>query len=184
MRKIFLLCLLCLCTAVMTACGSETQQPKAAPATAVFETNMGNFEIKLATDLAPKTCENFISLAKRGFYDQLTFHRVIDNFMIQGGDPKGDGTGGPGYAIKDEFSSKLLHDSEGVLSMANAGPNTGGSQFFIILRPCPWLDGHHAVFGKVTKGMEVVRKIGHVQTDANDKPVKPVVINKITIENR
>lgn len=104
--------------------------------------------------------------------------------MIQGGDPNGNGTGGPGYTIKDEFSSKLIHDSEGVLSMANAGPNTGGSQFFITLRDCPWLDGRHAVFGKVTKGMEVVRTIGKVDTDLNDKPLKDVVIKKITIEKR
>lgn len=102
--------------------------------------------------------------------------------MIQGGDPTGTGMGGPGYTIKDEFSSKLLHDGPGVLSMANAGPDTGGSQFFITLRDCPWLDGKHAVFGKVTKGMEVVYHIGKVATDANDKPLKDVVINKITIK--
>ena len=104
--------------------------------------------------------------------------------MIQGGCPKGDGTGGPGYKIKDEFSSKLLHDGPGVISMANAGPNTGGSQFFITLRECSWLNGKHAVFGKVTKGMEVVYKIGKVKTGPMDKPVTPVVIKKITIENR
>lgn len=184
MKKILLLCMLIMCSMIAVACGSEEQKPAAKPATAVFETNMGSFEVKLATDLAPKTSENFISLANKGFYNGLTFHRVIDNFMIQGGDPNGDGTGGPGYTIKDEFTSKLLHDSEGVISMANAGPNTGGSQFFITLRECSWLDGKHAVFGKVTKGMEVVRKIGKVQTDAADKPIKPVVINKITIEER
>lgn len=185
MKKIILVCMLLICSLAAVACGSEEKAPvKAEPATAVFETSMGNFEIKLATDLAPDTCANFISLAEKGFYNGLIFHRVIDNFMIQGGDPNGNGTGGPGYKIKDEFSSKLLHDGEGVLSMANAGPNTGGSQFFITLRDCPWLDGKHAVFGKVTKGMEVVRKIGKVKTDSNDKPVNDVVIKKITIEKR
>ncbi|MEQ2814056.1 peptidylprolyl isomerase [Phascolarctobacterium faecium] len=152
------------------------------PATAVFETSMGDFEVKLATDLAPKTCENFINLAKKGFYNGVTFHRVIDNFMIQGGDPTGTGTGGPGYTIKDEFSSKLTHEGAGVLSMANAGPNTGGSQFFITLRACPWLDGKHAVFGKVTKGMNVVYKIGKAKTDGNDKPLEPVTIKNIVIK--
>lgn len=184
MKKIFIVCMLIICSMAAVACGSEEKSVKAEPATAVFETSMGTFEIKLATDLAPVTTGNFISLANKGFYNGLIFHRVIDNFMIQGGDPNGNGTGGPGYTIKDEFSSKLLHDSEGVLSMANAGPNTGGSQFFITLRDCPWLDGRHAVFGKVTKGMEVVRKIGKVDTDLNDKPLKDVVIKKITIEKR
>ena len=181
MKKILVLCLLLLCMAGLTACGQEKEQPvKAEPATAVFQTNMGDFEVKLATDYAPKTSENFIKLAKQGYYDGLTFHRVIDNFMIQGGCPKGDGTGGPGYKIKDEFSSKLLHDGPGVISMANAGPNTGGSQFFITLRECSWLNGKHAVFGRVTKGMDVVFKIGKVKTGPLDKPVKPVVIKKIT----
>lgn len=184
MKKIFIVCMLIICSMAAVACGSEEKPVKAEPATAVFETSMGTFEIKLATDLAPVTTGNFITLANKGFYNDLIFHRVIDNFMIQGGDPNGNGTGGPGYTIKDEFSSKLLHDSEGVLSMANAGPNTGGSQFFITLRDCPWLDGRHAVFGKVTKGMEVVRKIGKVNTDLNDKPLKDVVIKKITIEKR
>lgn len=184
MKKVLLICMLLLCSMIATACGSEEKKAAAEPATAVFETNMGNFEVKLATDLAPKTSGNFISLAEKGFYNGLTFHRVIDGFMIQGGDPNGDGTGGPGYTIKDEFTSKLLHDGEGVISMANAGPDTGGSQFFITLRECSWLDGKHAVFGKVVKGMDVVRRIGKVKTDANDKPVEPVVIKKITIEKR
>lgn len=183
MKKILFIFLIIMSVCGITACGQEKKQP-AEPATAVFDTGMGSFEVKLATDLAPATCANFIRLAKGGFYDGLTFHRVIDNFMIQGGDPKGDGTGGPGYVIKDEFSSKLLHDGPGVISMANAGPNTGGSQFFITLRDCHWLDGKHAVFGHVTKGMEVVYKIGRVPTDANDKPLEPVYIKKITIEKR
>ena len=130
MKRILVLCMLLLCLAGLTACGQEKEQPvKAEPATAVFQTNMGDFEVKLATDYAPKTSENFIKLAKQGYYDGLTFHRVIDNFMIQGGCPKGDGTGGPGYKIKDEFSSKLLHDGPGVISMANSGPNSGVANF-------------------------------------------------------
>ena len=182
MKKLLILCLLVFSSFSVVACGSETKsEPNAVPmksATAVFETSMGDFEVKLATDLA----ENFINLAKKGFYNGVTFHRVIDNFMIQGGDPTGTGTGGPGYTIKDEFSSKLTHEGAGVLSMANAGPNTGGSQFFITLRACPWLDGKHAVFGKVTKGMNVVYKIGKVKTDGNDKPLEPVTIKNIVIK--
>ena len=147
-----------------------------------FTTNKGVFVAEIFEDKAPNTAKNFLDLVNKGFYDGIIFHRVIDGFMIQGGDPTGTGMGGPGYTIKDEFSSKLLHDGPGVLSMANAGPDTGGSQFFITLRDCPWLDGKHAVFGKVTKGMEVVYRIGKVATDANDKPLKDVVINKITIK--
>ena len=142
----------------------------------------GIIDIELNEEVAPITCENFKKLVKEGFYNGLTFHRVIPGFMIQGGDPTGTGTGGPGYTIKDEFSSKLTHEGAGVLSMANAGPNTGGSQFFITLRACPWLDGKHAVFGKVTKGMNVVYKIGKVKTDGNDKPLEPVTIKNIVIK--
>ena len=149
--------------------------------TAVFETNKGTFEIELFTEKAPITTKNFIDLTEKGFYNGLIFHRVIPNFMIQGGDPEGRGTGGPGYEIKDEFHPDLKHDSEGILSMANSGPNTGGSQFFITLAQTSWLDNKHAVFGKVTKGMDVVKEIGAVETGANDKPVEDVIINKITI---
>ena len=149
---------------------------------AVFETNMGTFEIELFEDKAPITTGNFIDLAEHNFYDGLIFHRVIDGFMIQGGDPNGNGTGGPGYTIKDEFHKDLRHDGPGVLSMANAGPNTGGSQFFITLGPTPHLDNKHTIFGIVVQGMDVVEKIGKVKTDKNDKPVDPVTINSITIE--
>lgn len=149
---------------------------------AVFETNMGTFEIELFEDKAPKTTKNFIDLAEKGFYDGLIFHRVIDGFMIQGGDPEGTGMGGPGYTIKDEFHKDLKHNSEGILSMANAGPDTGGSQFFITLDKTPWLDGHHAVFGKVIKGMDVVKKIGKVKTGYNDRPMENVVMKKVTIK--
>lgn len=162
--------------------GNSAKKIKVDSQIAIFNTSMGVFEVKLDNNDAPKTVENFVKLANKGFYNGVVFHRVIDNFMIQGGDPTGTGMGGPGYAIKDEFSPKLKHDSEGVLSMANAGPNTGGSQFFITLVPTPWLDGHHAVFGKVVKGMDVVRSIGHVKTNESDAPLKAVIIKSISIK--
>ena len=148
---------------------------------AVFETSKGTFRIELFEDKAPNTVKNFISLASKGFYDGLTFHRVIDGFMIQGGDPKGNGTGGPGYQIADEFHRDLRHSTEGILSMANAGPNTGGSQFFITLAPTPHLDNKHAVFGRVIEGMDIVKSIGKVKVDGQDRPIEKVVIQKITI---
>jgi len=160
---------------------SEINASNSANSIAVFETSLGNFKVELFEDKAPGTSQNFISLVNKGFYNGLTFHRVIDGFMIQGGDPKGNGTGGPGYSIPDEFNKALRHNGEGVLSMANAGPNTGGSQFFITLDATPWLDNKHAVFGKVIEGMEVVRAIGKVRVGQNDKPVTPVTITKITI---
>jgi len=147
-----------------------------------FQTNRGDFRIELFEDRAPRTTKNFIDLAERGFYDGVIFHRVIDGFMIQGGDPTGTGRGGPGYTIPDEFGPGLRHDDAGVLSMANAGPNTGGSQFFITLAPTPWLDGRHAVFGKVIEGMDVVRKIGSTPTGPGDRPVEDVVMERVTIE--
>lgn len=146
-----------------------------------FHTNLGDFTAELFEDKAPKTAANFIELVKKGFYDGVIFHRVIDDFMIQGGDPTGTGMGGPGYSIDDEFGPGLAHDSEGILSMANAGPNTGGSQFFITLVPTPWLDGHHAIFGKITEGMDVVHKIGRTPTDFADRPLKDVVMEKVEI---
>ncbi len=149
---------------------------------AVFETNKGTFKAEIFSDKVPITADNFIKLAKTGFYNNLIFHRVIPNFMIQGGDPNGDGTGGPGYEIKDEFNPSLKHSSKGMLSMANAGPNTGGSQFFITLIPTPWLDGKHAVFGKVIEGMDIVDNIGKLKTDSTDRPLSPVVIQKLTIQ--
>lgn len=147
----------------------------------VFETNKGTFEVELFTEKAPITTKNFIELTEKGFYNGLIFHRIIKGFMIQGGDPDGRGSGGPGYTIEDEFHPDLKHDSVGILSMANSGPNTGGSQFFITLAATPWLDGKHAVFGKVTKGMDIIDAIEQVQTDAMDKPVEDVIINKITL---
>jgi peptidyl-prolyl cis-trans isomerase A (cyclophilin A) len=149
---------------------------------AKFETSKGVFKIELFEDKTPITTKNFIDLANKGFYDGVIFHRIIADFMIQGGDPKGNGTGGPGYTIPDEFHPDLKHDAAGILSMANAGPNTGGSQFFITLVPTPWLDNRHSVFGSVVEGLDVVEGIGKVSTNWNDKPLEDVVINKITIE--
>ena len=150
---------------------------------AEFDTSMGSFKIELYNDKAPLTVGNFIKLVDRGFYNGLIFHRVIPGFMIQTGCPHGTGYGGPGYTIQDEFHPDLKHDSKGVVSMANTGqPNTGGSQFFITVTPTPWLDGKHTIFGRVIEGMNVVEKISKVQTDRNDKPLKDVVINSITIK--
>ena len=150
---------------------------------AVFNTNMGSFKVELYDDKAPVTVGNFMKLVDQGFYNGLIFHRVIPNFMIQTGCPQGTGYGGPGYTIRDEFNLGLKHDSPGILSMANTGrPNTGGSQFFITVAPTPWLDGKHAIFGKIKEGYEIADSISKVQTDRKDKPLKDIVINKITIE--
>ncbi len=146
-----------------------------------IETNYGNMTAELYDDLVPKTAENFKKLAEKGFYNGTIFHRVIKEFMIQGGDPTGTGMGGPGYTIKDEFASSLKHTKKGLLSMANSGPNTGGSQFFITLVPAPWLDGKHAIFGELTKGVDVLDKIGKTETDDGDKPLKEVKIIKVTV---
>lgn len=154
---------------------------------AVIKTNMGNIEIELFEDKTPKTVENFAGHAKAGYYNGVIFHRVIDNFMIQGGDPTGTGRGGESIwagKFKDEINSELKHDSAGVLSMANAGPNTNGSQFFITLAPTPWLDGKHTVFGKVINGMDVVKAIGKVEKGPGDKPIDPVVMEEVMIEKR
>nr|WP_304258355.1 peptidylprolyl isomerase [Phascolarctobacterium succinatutens] len=146
-----------------------------------FTTNKGVFVAEMFEDKAPLTTKNFIELVEKGFYDGIIFHRIIDGFMIQGGDPTGTGMGGPGYKIKDEFGEGLKHDDEGILSMANAGPNTGGSQFFITLAPTPWLNGHHAIFGKVVEGMDVVRLIGVVPTDFRDRPREAVTMEKVEV---
>jgi len=146
-----------------------------------FTTNKGVFVAEMFEDKAPLTTKNFIDLTEKGFYNGTIFHRVIDGFMIQGGDPTGTGMGGPGYKIKDEFGAGLKHDDEGILSMANAGPNTGGSQFFITLAPTPWLNGHHAIFGRVVEGMDVVRLIGVVPTDFRDRPREAVIMEKVEV---
>lgn len=164
---------------------------------ALFETSKGNFKVKLLSDKAPKTVENFVGLAegtkewtdpktgnkvKKPFYDGLTFHRVIKDFMIQGGCPLGTGTGGPGYRFEDEFTpGQQKHDKPGILSMANAGPNTNGSQFFVTTVPTPWLDGRHTVFGEVVEGIDVVHSIENSKTGPMDRPAEPIVIKHVKI---
>jgi cyclophilin family peptidyl-prolyl cis-trans isomerase len=143
---------------------------------------MGAFDVELFEDRAPLTTKNFVDLAEKGFYDGVTFHRVIAKALIQTGDPTGTGKGGPGYTIKDEIHPALKHRGEGVVSMANAGPDTGGSQFFITLDTASWLDGEHAIFGRVVSGMDVVRKISRVRVNAFDRPMERVTIERIRIE--
>ena len=163
---------------------------------AEFITSEGSFTVRLFDEEAPKTVENFIGLAegtkewtdprvnrtvRQPYYDNVIFHRVIAGFMIQGGDPLGQGIGGPGYTFADEFHPSLRHDKPGILSMANRGPNTNGGQFFITLAPTPHLDDRHAVFGEVTEGMDVVRRIGSTRTGERDRPVKDIAIETIKI---
>jgi len=154
---------------------------------AAFDTTEGKFKIKLFADLAPRTVENFISLAEgkktgKPFYDGTIFHRVIPDFMIQGGDPQGTGRGGPCYQFADEFHPSLKHSKPGLLSMANAGPNTNGSQFFVTVAATPWLDNRHSIFGEVVEGYDVVEKISRVPRGAQDRPVKEVRVNSVKIE--
>jgi len=166
--------------------------------TATLHTNHGDITVELFEERAPNTVGNFIGLAtgskewtdpetgdtvkNEPLYDDVLFHRVIDDFMIQGGDPTGTGRGGPGYEFDDEFHDELTHDSAGILSMANSGPNTNGSQFFITLDATPHLDGKHSVFGEVTDGMDVVEEIGSVPTGRNDKPREDVVLESVDVE--
>ena len=148
--------------------------------TATLHTNHGAIGVELFDDDAPKTVENFVALARKGFYDGVIFHRVIPDFMIQGGDPTGTGTGGPGYTFEDETNDH--HVARGALAMANAGPNTNGSQFFIVTaQACPWLDGKHTVFGRVTGGMDVVDTISALDTDGRDRPREDVVIERVEL---
>jgi len=154
---------------------------------AIFDTSEGKFKARLFQDRTPKTVENFVSLAEgaktgKPFYDNLVFHRVIPNFMIQGGCPEGTGRGGPGYRFADEFHPSLKHSKPGLLSMANSGPNTNGSQFFVTVAATPWLDDKHSIFGEVVEGYDVVEKISRVPTASQDRPKKDVKVNSVTIE--
>jgi cyclophilin family peptidyl-prolyl cis-trans isomerase len=147
---------------------------------ATLHTSEGAIELELYPDAAPKTVENFEKLSRDGFYEGVIFHRVIPDFMIQGGDPTGTGTGGPGYEFEDEFNEHRV--TRGALAMANAGPNTNGSQFFIVTaEEASWLDGKHTVFGRVTAGMDVVDRISQAERDANDRPRKPVTIDRVEL---
>jgi peptidyl-prolyl cis-trans isomerase A (cyclophilin A) len=163
---------------------------------AEFTTSEGNFTVRLYDQEAPRTVENFVGLAEgtkewtdprtnrkvtQPYYDGVVFHRVIDGFMIQGGDPLGQGIGGPGYTFADEFHPSLRHNKAGILSMANRGPNTNGGQFFITLGPTPHLDDRHSVFGEVSAGMDVVKKLGSTKTGERDRPVKDIVVQSVKI---
>ena len=153
---------------------------------ATIKTNLGSMRIQLFPDKAPNTVANFVGLAEgtktgKPFYNGVIFHRVIKDFMIQGGDPLGTGTGGPGYKFEDEIDSSLTFDAPGILAMANSGPNTNGSQFFITIVPTPWLNGKHTIFGKVISGQDIVTKIENTPVGPNDKPVTPVTIQSISI---
>lgn len=167
--------------------------------TATFETSLGNFVCRLFAEQCPITVGNFVGLAtgetpwkdpktnetvQRPLYDGTVFHRVIKSFMIQGGDPLGNGTGGPGYRFRDEINAALKHNKPGILSMANAGPGTNGSQFFVTEIPTPWLDGKHTVFGEVVEGMDVVLKIAHAPTGPGDRPQPAITLNKVVIARK
>lgn len=176
----------------------ESNPKKGQKMFAIMETNLGQFKIQLFPDKAPKTVDNFVGLAegtkewtdpktgkkeKKPLYNGTVFHRVIKKFMIQGGDPLGNGTGGPGYQFGDEFSPDLKHSKAGILSMANAGPGTNGSQFFVTVEPTPWLDNRHTIFGEVVEGLDVVKKISETKTQ-NDRPLEPVVLKSVKIERQ
>jgi len=149
---------------------------------AILHTSEGTIRIELLDEQAPETVGNFTKLARDGYYDGLTFHRVIEDFMVQGGCPRGDGTGGPGYQFDDEASALELPIARGALAMANAGPNTNGSQFFIVTADeCSWLNGKHAVFGRVAEGMDVVNGISRVETDSRDRPLTPVTLDRVEL---
>ncbi len=198
-----------LCLSLVAFCGvseakdkkdekkEEKSKAKGSPMYATMETSMGTFKIKLFAKEAPKTVENFVGLAegtkewtdpktgkkeKKPLYPGTVFHRVIKGFMLQGGDPAGNGTGGPGYEFADEIHPELKHSKPGILSMANRGPGTNGSQFFVTVAATPWLDGKHTVFGEVVEGMDVVNKISTTKTGAGDKPIEPVVLKSVKIE--
>ena len=195
--KIFTLFLVILAIVTASACGKKNvvlnnnekkyNSMSDSITVAIIKTNMGTIEVELFADQTPKTVENFVGLAEKGYYNGIIFHRVIKDFMLQAGDPTGTGSGGASFwggKFDDEIVSDLKHDTPGMLSMANSGPNTNGSQFFITLIATSWLDGKHTIFGKVINGMDVVYAIGEVKTAAGDKPVNEVVMEEVTIEKR
>jgi len=192
LRKVWVLAVFLVALSGITTAAQE----KKGPLYATIKTSAGDVVVLLFEDKAPKTVANFVGLAtgtkewtdpksrqqvKRPLYNGTIFHRVIPDFMIQGGDPLGNGTGGPGFRFEDEFHPELKHSKAGILSMANAGPNTNGSQFFITIKATPWLDGKHSVFGEVVKGQEVVSAIANMPRDSRDKPVKDVVLQEVII---
>lgn len=188
--------LLLFLTLAFASCQEKYPDLKEDGVYAEFITNKGTFVAKLKNESAPLTVSNFVALAEgtngmvdslykgKRFFDGLTFHRVIKDFMIQGGDPKGDGTGNPGYAFPDEITDTIRFDKKGLLAMANSGPGTNGSQFFVTLKETPWLDGRHTIFGEIVKGQDVVDAIGLVATEPGDKPTEPVIIEKVNIINK
>ena len=197
MRPVYFIFLL-----ILTGCATkETQKgPDSEPVTvpvqeaqkaegegevkATIHTTAGDIQATLFAKDAPKTVENFVTLAKKDFYDGIIFHRVIPGFMVQTGDPTGTGMGGPGYQFADEFSPKLRHDKAGMLSMANSGPGTNGSQFFITAAATPWLDDKHSIFGQVTGGMDVVQKIAAAPRDSRDKPLEAIKMTDVKVEEK
>ena len=183
MRHILVLCVLCFLSVSLTHAQEENSVSK--DPVVVFETTQGVIELKLFPDIAPKACENMVGLVKKGYYNGIIFHRVIKNFMLQGGDPTGTGSGGEslwGGKFEDEFSSLYSFDKPGILAMANAGPGTNGSQFFITTAPTPWLNNHHTIFGEVSAGYDVVQKIENTPTGPGDRPVTDQKIIKAYVK--
>lgn len=173
-------------TAPTTVTTQSTQEKKSVDQVSentrvLIKTSMGDIVVELYDKKAPKTVGNFLKLTNEGFYDGIIFHRVIPNFMVQTGDPTGTGTGGPGYKFEDEFHPSLRHDQPGVLSMANSGPNTNGSQFFITEKPTPWLDNKHSVFGRVVEGFDLVKQMARVPRNNRDKPLTPIYMEKVSV---
>jgi peptidylprolyl isomerase len=189
MKKVFNIILIIACCVNLTGCKTmdniKKEEEKNVSKIAVFETNQGDIEFELFTEVAPKTCENFQGLIENGYYDGIAFHRVIKDFMIQGGDPTGTGAGGAslwGEPFDDECVEEVSFDTKGILAMANAGPGTNGSQFFITTVPTPHLNMRHTIFGKVVSGYDVVEKIENVETGMADKPVEEQVIVKAYVK--
>ena len=189
MKQLLILMIILMTVSLVNVFSQKKGTKKMTNDTTVFviKTNMGTIDVELFSKETPKTVENFVGLTKKGYYNGVIFHRVIDDFMIQGGDPTGTGRGGVSFwggKFQDEIVPSLVFDKAGLIAMANSGPNTNGSQFFITLVPTPWLNGHHTIFGKVISGMDAVKAIGKVPKNKMDRPLKDVVIESITIEQK